>query len=142
MHSSGAGGEIIGASFEVSAVSAFNRRWLATDIILVCVRWYCKYGISYRDFEEMKAERVRRGGWTRPSETINTYQNEACGKAIRALGRACKLDKNAQHRQVKYLNNRLEAEHGALKRLNNPTRVSSTPPAASATVKAALTSCA
>jgi len=22
-----------------------------------CVRWYCKYGISYRDLEEMMAER-------------------------------------------------------------------------------------
>ena len=23
------------------------------DIILGCLRWYCKYGISYRDLEEM-----------------------------------------------------------------------------------------
>jgi transposase, IS6 family len=22
-----------------------------------CVRWYCKYGISYRDLEEMMTER-------------------------------------------------------------------------------------
>ena len=26
-------------------------------IILVCVRWYCKYGISYRDLAEMMQER-------------------------------------------------------------------------------------
>ena len=26
-------------------------------IILNCVRWYCKYGISYRDLEEMMIER-------------------------------------------------------------------------------------
>jgi transposase-like protein len=26
-------------------------------VILQCVRWYCKYGISYRDLEEMMAER-------------------------------------------------------------------------------------
>jgi transposase, IS6 family len=25
-------------------------------VILQCVRWYCKYGISYRDLEEMMAE--------------------------------------------------------------------------------------
>jgi transposase, IS6 family len=60
-----------------------------------------------------------------PPETINTDQNEACGKAIRALKR----------RQVKYLNNRLEADHGALKRLINPTRGFKTLPTASATIK-------
>lgn len=27
------------------------------DIILGCVRWYCKYGISYRELEEMLLER-------------------------------------------------------------------------------------
>ena len=26
-------------------------------MILGCVRWYCKYGISYRDLEEMMLER-------------------------------------------------------------------------------------
>ena len=27
------------------------------EVILQWVRWYCKYGISYRDLEEMMAER-------------------------------------------------------------------------------------
>jgi len=27
------------------------------EIILVCVRWYCKYGITYRDPAEMMQER-------------------------------------------------------------------------------------
>ena len=31
----------------------FKRRRFPVDIILVCVRWYCKYGISYRDLAEM-----------------------------------------------------------------------------------------
>jgi transposase-like protein len=70
-----------------------------------------------------------------PPETINTDQNEAYGKAIRALNRAGELEKSVQHRQVKYLNNRLEADHGALKRLINPTRGFKTPPTASATIK-------
>jgi len=26
-------------------------------MILVCVRWYCKYGVSYRDLQEMMSER-------------------------------------------------------------------------------------
>jgi transposase, IS6 family len=45
------------------------------------------------------------------------------------------LDKGVQHRQVKYLNNRLEADHGALKQLINPTRGFKTLPTASATIK-------
>jgi len=40
-----------------------------------------------------------------------------------------------QHRQVKYLNDRLEADHGALKRLINPARGFKTLPTASATIK-------
>jgi transposase, IS6 family len=70
-----------------------------------------------------------------PPETINTDQNEAYGKAIRALKRSGELDKGVQHRQVKYLNNRLEANHGALKRLINPTRGFKALPTASATIK-------
>jgi transposase, IS6 family len=70
-----------------------------------------------------------------PPETINTDQNEAYGKAIRALKRAGELDKGVQHRQVKYLNNRLEANHGALKWLINPARGFKTLPTASATIK-------
>jgi IS6 family transposase len=30
---------------------------LSCEIILLCVRWYCKYGISYRDLVEMMQER-------------------------------------------------------------------------------------
>jgi len=35
----------------------FRRRRFPVEIILVCVRWYCKYGISYRDLPEMMQER-------------------------------------------------------------------------------------
>ena len=35
----------------------FKRRRFPVAIILVCVRWYCKYGISYRDLSEMMQER-------------------------------------------------------------------------------------
>ena len=35
----------------------FKRRRFPVAIILVCVRWYCKYGISYRDLAEMMQER-------------------------------------------------------------------------------------
>ncbi len=35
----------------------FKWRHYQGQIILGCVRWYCKYGISYRDLEEMMCER-------------------------------------------------------------------------------------
>ena len=35
----------------------FKWRHFQGDVVLQCVRWYCKYGISYRDLEEMMAER-------------------------------------------------------------------------------------
>ena len=35
----------------------FKRRRFPVEIILVCVRWYCKYRISYRDLVEMMQER-------------------------------------------------------------------------------------
>jgi transposase-like protein len=36
---------------------ASRRRLFPVEIILVCVRWYCKYRITYRDLEEMIQER-------------------------------------------------------------------------------------
>jgi IS6 family transposase len=31
------------------AMSMFKRRCFPVKIVLVCVRWYCKFGITYRD---------------------------------------------------------------------------------------------
>jgi hypothetical protein len=39
------------------AVSDFKGRHLAGEIVLWAVRWYSRYGISYRDLEQMMAER-------------------------------------------------------------------------------------
>ena len=38
-------------------MSAFKWRHFAGEIILWAVRWYCRYGISYRELEEMMGER-------------------------------------------------------------------------------------
>jgi len=35
----------------------FKWRHFHSEVIMQCVRWYCKYGIRYRDLEEMMAER-------------------------------------------------------------------------------------
>jgi transposase-like protein len=38
-------------------LSLFKRRRFPVEIILLCVRWYCKYEISYLDLAEMMRER-------------------------------------------------------------------------------------
>ena len=35
----------------------FKWRHFHGEVIIKCVRWYCKYGISYCDLEEMMTER-------------------------------------------------------------------------------------
>lgn len=188
------------------------------EIILGCVRWYCKYGISYRDLEEMMIERgievdhttlfrwvkqyapeiekclrwhyksgIReswkvdetyvkvKGKWkylyraitksgktldfylssTRNAKaakrflgkglrkmkayekpaTINTDLVPSYGQAIRELKKEGLLHREVLHRKVKYLNNRIEADHGKLKRLTKPTLGFKTMKTAYATLK-------
>ena len=194
----------------------FKWRHFAGELILLCVRWYCKYGISYRDLEEMMAERgvavdhvtlyrwvqryapelekrvrwyqgyrssswrvdetyVRVGGkwkylfraidkhgrlidfmlsdrrntkaarrflakalkvmrnW--PPVSITTDKLGSYPKALRRLKRKGELKDTVRHRTSKYLNNRIEADHGALKRLIRPTRGFQSMKTAYATIK-------
>src|SRR3546814_5033314 len=54
---------------------------------------------------------------------------------IAELKREGKLDRETAHRQVKYLNNVIEADHGKLKILIKPVRGFKSIPTASATLK-------
>lgn len=182
----------------------FKWRHYQGDVILGCVRWYCKYGISYRELEEMMLERgfevdhttlyrwvqhfapemekrlrwyykptmgfswrvdetyvkvkgkwaylyrvIDKHGdtidfylsptrnkkaakrflgkalksikpWAHP-QTINTDKAPTFSPAINELKEEGKCSKDMAHRQVKYLNNIIEADHGKLKRLIKPT---------------------
>lgn len=182
----------------------------------MCVRWYCKYGISYRDLAEMMQERgvavtpstimrwvhryapeiekrVRRyqghrsGSWrvdetyvlvgghwkylfraidkfgqliasmlsdrrnakaayrflrkalktmnAYPPSSITTDKLASYPKAIRRLQSEGLLANDVEHRTSKYLNNIIEADHGALKRVIRPTRGFQTMNTAAATLK-------
>jgi hypothetical protein len=46
-----------GADTEVAGKTVFKRCRFPVEIILVCMHWYCKYGISNRDLAEMMQER-------------------------------------------------------------------------------------
>ncbi|GHO60461.1 hypothetical protein KSB_89360 [Ktedonobacter robiniae] len=41
----------------MTAQHPFKWRHFQSDIILLCVRWYLRYALSYRDLEEMMAGR-------------------------------------------------------------------------------------
>ncbi|WP_262300351.1 IS6 family transposase [Microvirga sesbaniae] len=195
-------------------MSLFKRRRFPVEMILLCVRWYCKYGISYRDLSEMMQERgvkvdpstlfrwvqryapeikkrmrpykghrsgswrvdetyVRVGGRWRylfravdkhgrliasmlasrrdtgaayrflrkalravsdyPPSAITTDKLASYPKAIRRLQNEGLLPQDVEHRTSKYLNNILEADHGALKRVIRPTRGFQTMKTAAAT---------
>lgn len=197
----------------------FRWRHFRGDIILWAARWYCKYGISYRNLEEMLEERGvdvdhttlyrwvqyyapemekrLRWYWKRPSitrswrvdetyvkvegkwtylyravdkdgDTIDFYLSSArnakaakrfLGKAlngmkdwekplkintdkaptyaiaIRELKAEGKCPDDTEHRQVKYLNNVIEADHGKLKQLIRPVRGFKSLKTAYATIK-------
>ena len=36
----------------------FKGRHFEADIILLCVRWYLRFGLSFRNLEERMAERI------------------------------------------------------------------------------------
>ncbi len=38
-------------------MSDFKGRRFPTELILLCIRWYCKFGVSYRDLEQMMCKR-------------------------------------------------------------------------------------
>jgi IS6 family transposase len=40
-----------------SRPALFRGRHFLSEIIVLCVRWYLRYPLSYRDLEEMVAER-------------------------------------------------------------------------------------
>ena len=169
-------------------MSDFKGRHFGGEIVLWAVRWYCRYGISYRGLEQMTAERgVRvdhaaiyrrvqryapeiekrmRWQWRRPKSTSwrvdETYAKAAkrfLGKALRGLkgweqprivntdkaptyaaalaelGAEGKCREDLEHRQVKYLNNIVEADRGKLKQLIKPVRGFKALKSAYATIK-------
>ena len=59
--------------------------------------------------------------WEQP-EVLNTYKAPTYAAAIAELKAEWKCPTETRHRQVKYLNNVIEADHGKLKLLIRPVR--------------------
>ncbi len=94
------------------------------EVIAVAVRWYLRYGLSYRDVEELLAGRgievdhVTIYRWVQRStlEFITTDRAPAYPRVIDELTPA------ARHVLEQYSNNRVEADHGRLKARLRPMR--------------------
>ena len=74
-------------------MSHFKGRHFEGEIVLWAVRWYCRYGISYRDLEQMMAERgvsVDHSTISRPSTdgSRGTRPRSRSGCAGTGAGRA------------------------------------------------------
>ena len=67
--------------------------------------------------------------------SITTDKLASYPKALRRLKRKGELKNTVKHRTSKYPNNRIEADHGALKRLIRPTRGFQSMKTAYATIK-------
>ena len=72
--------------------------------------------------------------WEQP-EVLNTDKAPTYGAAIAQLKAEGKCPTETRHRQVKYLNNVIEADHGKLKQLIRPVRGFKTMKTAYATIK-------
>jgi IS6 family transposase len=70
-----------------------------------------------------------------PPSSITTDRLASYPKAIRHLQSEGLLSKDVEHRTSKYLNNVIEADHGALKRVIRPTRGFQRMKTASATIR-------
>jgi IS6 family transposase len=70
-----------------------------------------------------------------PPTSITTDKLRSYLEAVERLKRDGPLPKDTRHRTSKYLNNIIEADHGALKQLIRPTRGFQTMKAATATIK-------
>lgn len=57
-------------------MNPFHRRHFQGEIILWAVRWYCKYGISYRELQEMLAERGVNVNYTTIYRWVQRYVPE------------------------------------------------------------------
>lgn len=72
--------------------------------------------------------------WEKPT-VINTDKAPTYGAALAELKAEGKCPEDTEHRQVKYLNNVIEADHGKLKQLIRPVRGFKTLKTAYATIK-------
>ncbi|GHP00271.1 hypothetical protein KSF_103180 [Reticulibacter mediterranei] len=105
----------------------FKWRHFEAAIILLCVRWYLRYSLSYRDLEEIMLERGMQGDHTTIFRWIQRYAPELekrCRPHLKACTTSWKVDET--YIKVKkvwvYLYRAVDSEGNTLEFLLSPTR--------------------
>lgn len=75
--------------------SPFKWRHYAPDVILLCVRWYCRYSPSYRGLEEMMRERGLSVDDVTVRRCVQRYApeiNKRMRPHLKVGGTSCRID--------------------------------------------------
>src|SRR5258708_3010082 len=105
----------------------FKWRHFQANIILLCVRWYLRYSLSYRDLEEMMAERGLSIDHTTIYRWVQLYAPELekrCRPHLNAINDSWRVDET--YIKIKkvwaYLYRAVDSEGNTLEFLLSPTR--------------------
>src|SRR5438309_11869691 len=83
----------VGARMQAS--NPFKGRHYQAEIIVLCVRWYLRYSLSYRDLEEMMAERGLSVDHSTIARWVFAYApilNERMRRHLRSPNRSRRVD--------------------------------------------------
>ena len=105
----------------------FKWRHFEADIILLCVRWYLRYSLSYRDLEEMMRERGLHVDHTPIYRWVQRYAPELekrCRPHLKACNDSWRVDETYIKRKKvwMYLYRAVDSEGNTLEFLWSPTR--------------------
>ncbi len=105
----------------------FKWRHCEAEIILLCVRWYLRYSLSYRDLEEMMAERGLHVDHTTIYRWVQRYAPELdrrCRPHLKACNDSWKVDETSIKikKTWMYLYRAVDSEGNTLEFLLSPTR--------------------
>src|SRR5947208_9289887 len=105
----------------------FKWRHYEADIIVLCVRWYLRYSLSYRDLEEMMRERGLHVDHTTIYRWVQRYAPELdkrCRPHLKATTDSWRVDET--YIKIKkawmYLYRAVDSEGNTLEFLLSPTR--------------------
>src|SRR5512135_2147883 len=108
-------------------LNAFKWRHFEAEIILLCVRWYLRYSLSYRDLEEMMLERGLHVDHTTIYRWVQQYAPELekrCRPHLKATNDSWRVDET--YIKIKktwtYLYRAVDSEGNTLEFLLSPTR--------------------
>jgi transposase, IS6 family len=105
----------------------FKWRHFEAEIMLLCVRWYLRYALSYRDVQEMMAEGGLPVDHTTMYRWVQTYAPERekrCRPHLKGCNDSCKVDETSiKIKKVwMYLYRAVDSEGKTLEFLLSPTR--------------------